>query len=71
MAWGFVVFVLAPNSGFSVKTAKSLEQRLEELDARRDALKRQMRERDKRERQRFGKREQPETLQPSEQRKDG
>lgn len=28
--------------------AKSLEQRLEELDARRDALKRQMCERDKR-----------------------
>jgi len=31
-----------------VKMAKSLEQRLEELDARRDALKRQMCERDKR-----------------------
>ena len=30
--------------------AKSLEQRLEELDTRRDALKRQIRERDKRER---------------------
>ena len=76
--------------------AKTLEQRLEELDAKRDALKRQMRERDKRERaradaallravkdvfgdgvtaehirQRFGKREQTETHQPSEQRKDG